>query len=84
MNKILYNKNKNMNKITKQKARKAFDGLFSSYYDTETKHYQEFYNKTSIHPEDMMIEDLEESVYKNLRIIDKYFNPKYWRDENNE
>ena len=66
--------------ITKNMAREAFDSFFLSRYDRETKNYQEFYN-TPVHPEDIMIEDLEESDYKNIRIIDKYFNPSYWRED---
>ena len=69
-----------MKKITKQKAREAFDSLFTNHYDHETKHYQEFYS-TSTHPEDIMIEYLEESDYKNLRMVDKYFNPNYWKED---
>ena len=61
-------------------AREAFDSFFLSRYDRETENYQEFYN-TPVHPEDIMIEDLEESDYKNIRIIDKYFNPSYWRKD---
>ena len=66
--------------ITKNMAREAFDSFFLSRYDRETENYQEFYN-TPVHPEDIMIEDLEESDYKNIRIIDKYFNPSYWRKD---
>ena len=74
----------NMTKITKQKAREAFDSLFTNHYDNETKWYEENYIYKEIHPEDISIEDLEKCDYKNLRVLDKYFNPNYWKEENNE
>ena len=69
-----------INSITKQKAREAFDSLFMKLYDYEERYYKESNNIKYTHPEDMDIEDLKESTYKSLRILDKYFNPNYWED----
>ena len=67
-------------KIIKQMARETFNKLFERSFDYETENYQQFFNPP-IHPMDIMIEDLEESNYKDLRILDKHFNPNCWKED---
>ena len=53
------------------KAQIAFKALYVNWFHDETKWYMEIFDIEN--PEDIPTEDLEDSDYKNLRILYEYF-----------
>ena len=59
-----------------KKADKAFTNLYNNWFIHEKNWYCENILKShnDTDPDDIPIENLEDCDYKNLRILDKYFN----------
>jgi len=65
-----------MDIISINKANKAFTGLYNNWFIHEKNWYSEnlLNINDDIDPDDIPIENLEDCDYKNLRILDEYFN----------
>ena len=65
-----------MDIISIKKANKAFTALYSNWFIDEKNWYSEniLGSNDDTDPDDIPIENLEDCDYKNLRILDKYFN----------
>jgi len=65
-----------MDIISIKKANKAFTALYSNWFIDEKNWYNEniLNSNDDTDPDDIPIENLKDCDYKNLRILDKYFN----------
>ncbi len=65
-----------MDIISITKANKAFTGLYNNWFIDEKNWYSEniLNSNDDTDPDDIPIENLEDCDYKNLRILDEYFN----------
>ena len=63
-----------------KKARQAYERIIDKWWGDEERHYCETYDVDA--PENISTENLKSHDYKNLRVLEDYFNEQ--REKNDE